>query len=512
MTLSQSDINSVTARAGQRFPDHKVDIAYPVCLPIYELRLKATVMVEHDVSTSARFFLQLLGLNVTSPQEIGRLLGLTDDYVRSVAAELLSAELVKQKIDLTLSITEQGEEILRRGGRSIRPGNRHFAIPYDPLVRKVVDITLDRLLDREVVRKNGDYILPTSPKRPRLGALRIDQVRDYQRAYGGSRGRADTEILEISDIKDYKLRYRDDVVLVKLDAPTSNTPIFAAYHARQYLDDVSTALQRLADRGVDLVPDELKTDESSFHMGGTFLSDEERNLLTSVQELDRALVESDRAVYDAEELLGTTQNAAERATLSERIKQIEGEKQKVQSEFAELDAQLQALTGGETRLVKTEDHRPLLFEAVQRASSDLTVVSAWINPRTLDEELCCLMVAAMERGVRVRIAWGLGTTKAAHSRGSGGDRNFLKANEALSALRDRVPDAFRKQLTIKRTETHEKFVICDDIFCAWGSFNWLSYRGEVDDNYRRETSYYSERPSDLELWEQNAKALFGSEW
>ena len=511
MTLSQSDINSVAARAGQRFPDHKVDMAYTVCLPIYELRLKATVMAEHEVSTSARFMLQLLGLNVTSPQEIGRLLGLTDAYVKSVAAELLSAELINQKTDLTLSITKQGEEILQRGGRSIRPGNRHFAIPYDPLVRRVVDIALDRLLDRDIVRKNGDYILPTSPKRPRLGALRINEVRDYHQAYGGSRGRTDNEILEVSDIKDYKLRYRNDVVLVKLNARTSSTPIFAAYHARQYLDDVSTALQRLADRGVDLVPDELKSDEASVQTGGTFLSDEERNLLTSVQDLDRALAESDRAVFDAEELLGTTQNAAERTALSERIRQLEDEKKRVQGEFSELEAQLRALTSGETRLVKTEDHRPLLFEAIKRASSELTIVSAWINPRTLDEELCGLMVAAMERGVKVRIAWGLGTTKAAHSRGSGGDRNFIKANEALSALRRKVPDALRGQLTTKRTETHEKFVICDDTFCAWGSFNWLSYRGEVDDNYRRETSYYSERPSDLELWNQNAKVLFGND-
>ena len=29
-------------------------------------------------------------------------------------------------------------------------------------------------------------------------------------------------------------------------------------------------------------------------------------------------------------------------------------------------------------------------------------------------------------------------------------------------------------------ETHEEFIICDDIFCALGNFNWLSYRGERD--------------------------------
>ena len=116
----------------------------------------------------------------------------------------------------------------------------------------------------------------------------------------------------------------------------------------------------------------------------------------------------------------------------------------------------------------------------------------------------------MIRGVRIRIAWGLGTTKAVDSRGSTVDRNYLRGNEAISGLKRRIPSNCGDQLVIKRTETHEKFIICDDLCCAWGSFNWLSYRGEVDDGYSRETSYYSERQSDLDLWKDNALMLFGN--
>ena len=61
---------------------------------------------------------------------------------------------------------------------------------------------------------------------------------------------------------------------------------------------------------------------------------------------------------------------------------------------------------------------------------------------------------------------------------------------------------------VKRIATHEKLIICDDQFCAWGSFNWLSYRGEHDADYRRETSYYSERPGDIALWKDRVAALF----
>ena len=78
----------------------------------------------------------------------------------------------------------------------------------------------------------------------------------------------------------------------------------------------------------------------------------------------------------------------------------------------------------------------------------------------------------------------------------------------LKGLRRRIPKRVKDLLLERRVETHEKFIICDDAFCAWGSFNWLSYRGERDSGYRRETSYYSERHEDIELWKNNAAALF----
>ena len=71
-----------------------------------------------------------------------------------------------------------------------------------------------------------------------------------------------------------------------------------------------------------------------------------------------------------------------------------------------------------------------------------------------------------------------------------------------------MPERLGKLLMERRVETHEKFIICDDVFCAWGSFNWLSYRGERDSGYRREASVYSERQEDVELWNGNAAALF----
>ena len=160
-------------------------------------------------------------------------------------------------------------------------------------------------------------------------------------------------------------------------------------------------------------------------------------------------------------------------------------------------------------MIRTEDHHPLLLRAIKEAERDLILVSAWIDPNAMDREVCSLIASAISRGVTVRIGWGLGANA---GRGWEGQRNREKGENVLRELRKLVPAAARERLLVKRAETHEKFIICDDKFCAFGSFNWLSYRGERDKGYKRETSLYSERAQDIRLWLENAKALFGPVW
>ena len=500
---SGGELVDVAARARRRFPDHRVDgDAFYVCLPIYELRIKVTEIGEGDLSTPARFVLQLANLNVTEAAEMGTLLGLTNAYVASAAAELLRDNLVGQWPDRGIVITEQGKEVLGAGGKTRRPRNRHLKVPYDPLTKRIIDIDIGRLRDRDFVRKYGLFVAPTGPRKPRLSGLRLDEVREYDRSYRVHHDRI--QILEIADIKDVKLRYRDDIILVKLDAPNANAPTFAAYRAQQYLEEESVSIQRLADRGADLVPEESKTGAAP-RLNAMAVSAEESTLLEDIEDLDHGVSETQRAIADAKANQGTTQNARERAELAARIEKLEADKLDLEQKLTERDGELGTLTQGQTRLIITEEHRPLLIRAIAEASSELTLVSAWIDPFAFDDELCRMLAATIGKGTKVRIAWGLGVNS---RRGSEATRIREKGNNALATLIKLVPGHLRQNLAIKITETHEKFIICDDLFCAWGSFNWLSYRGERDSGYRRETSFYSERDDDIARWKGNAEVLF----
>ena len=503
MITQRDTLDDVAARASRRFPDHQVDVPFGICLPVYELRLRVTEIAEDEISTPARFVLQLADLNVTEPAQIGKLLGMPPNYVANAAAELLGKNLAFQSPGLTIQITDSGKQALRDGGRTRRPRNKHIRVPYDPLTRRILDIDTDQLLDRDVVRKNGLFVPHTSPRRPRLNNIRIDEVRDYERFYG-HRGDK-TEIIEVSDIKDVRLKYRQDVILVKLDAVNGNETLFVAYRAQQYLEDESASLQRLADRGGDLVPEELKPELPLVPFTQlNSLSPMESNLLEDMAGLDRDVGRAEQAVVEAKVAHGTTNDSQGRAELEARISILEAEKLSLEGRLEKREIELQEAAQGQIRFIRTEEHHQLLLNAIETAASELTLVSAWIDPFAFDDKVCRNLAKAIRRGVHVRIAWGLGVRR----RGPDATRNREKGNTALDKLKRLIPKELEEQLTVKLTETHEKFIICDDRFCAWGSFNWLSYRGNRDSAYRRETSSYSDRPQVIAQLKSKADELF----
>jgi len=464
--------------------------------------LKATEIAEDEISTPARFVLQLSNLNVTQPTEIGRLLGISDSYVAGAAAELLGENLVTQWPDLRIGITDRGKQVLSEGGKTRRPRSTHFKVPYDPLTKKIIDIEIERLLDRDAVTIDGLFIAPTRPRKPRPSNIRLDEVREYNRFY--RKRREKTELIEISEIKDTRLKYRNDVVLVKLDTPNTDKSVFAAYRFQQYLEEESVSIQRLADRGAGLVPEELQAEPSTRRVQPPTLPQEESILLEEISSLDHDVGEAEQAVAEAKATQGTTQDARERADLEARIQKLEADKHELESKLTERESKLNTLTKGQVYQIKTEDHRPLLLHAITKASSELTLVSAWIKPGAFDDELCRLLAAAIKRGTKVRIAWGLGT----HKRGHEAARNRELGNNALAKLTRLIPEGHNGNLKVKRIETHEKFIICDNLFCAAGSFNWLSNRGDPSRWYFRETSKYSERQDDIVFWKDVAEELF----
>ena len=442
-----------------------------------------------------------MGSEPRQPAELGRLLGLPEKFVAGAAAELLGGELAAQRPDLHLEITGKGREVLANGGRSWSPQREYMHVPFDPLTRQVLDIDTRGLLYSDNVQKDGLFALPAGDK-PRMSEFHIEAVRHYARAEEGIKPEEITEVAEFHS-RDARLRYREDVMVVRLVAAGGGQPTFAAFRGREYLEEESIALQRLADSGATVVPEEYRESSGEPWLLSRSVTSHEGSILSAIRDNSLAVSAADYVLAETRASQYETQEGQEQGQLADSLTQVEAEKADLESLLAEKEQQLKELTGGAFRLIKTEEHRPLLLQAVDSAQSELTLVSAWIGRDAFDAELQRKLVQAMERGVQVRIAWGLGT-----ERGPEAERNRARGNNVLNQLNRRIANGMKDQLIVKRTETHEKFIICDDRFCAWGSFNWLSYRGELDGGYRRETSSYSERPDDIAIWKASADSLF----
>ena len=115
----------------------------------------------------------------------------------------------------------------------------------------------------------------------RLEAIKLYKDRDDSKDYTGD------DIIGISDVKsrNARLQYRRDIVIVKLIRPDTDDVIFLAYRQHQYLEDETDILQRLTERGVNLVPGEF---ERGSLLGSSVspVSSEEGDLLKEIEELD----------------------------------------------------------------------------------------------------------------------------------------------------------------------------------------------------------------------------------
>ena len=442
MSESTNEIRVAAARAKRQFPGHDVAAIYPIGWPVYTVRLTLTVLAEHTIATAARFILRLIRQEPADLAALSRLLGLSEKFVAGAAAELVDKELVVQRPDLRLEITEPGRRAIANGGRSWSPRREHMLVPFCPLTRRVLNKgDLDDLMYPDVAGKNGLFVLPAGDK-PRLSELHIEAIRNCAHAEQGIKPEEITEVAEIYN-RNARLRYRNDIFVIKMDAPHGDRSVFAAYRGYDYLNDETTALQRLAGSGTNLVPEEYESSNTKPWVQSRSISQTESELLTTINENDQAITEARVALSD-------NQNEREHTEMVQRIAFLE-------KENSRLTRQHDEQAEGATRLIKTEDHHQLLLEAIDKAQSEITLVSAWIGTDAFDTEVCGKLRQAMARGVQVRIAWGLGTR-----RGPEADRNRAKGDNALSALRRGASNTLLEKLTVNRIETHEKFIICDD--------------------------------------------------
>ena len=93
----------------------------------------------------------------------------------------------------------------------------------------------------------------------------------------------------------------------------------------------------------------------------------------------------------------------DRVALEARIETLKERKSRLKNKLDERESELNVLKKVKTYLIETEEHRNLLLRAIEESSTELTLVSPWIDPDVFDDDVLLLLGDAIGRGTKVRL-------------------------------------------------------------------------------------------------------------
>jgi len=479
------------------FPGYEVTHVFEAGIPVYFTRLQGEALEQQELTSFEIYFLHAVALEVNTREEIAWLLGVDDRDLVAPGASLLKREYITQgqptpTARRPISLTEKGRAAL--GDQKAPPvpvrtwAQLHFnALTWTPGPLE------DKTWSVEHMEKEGLFILPEQQhERPTLGDF---TVKDVATALQDVPFFQDRQLIALLELKRMVKEYIAPVTVALLQQASTQEQRFVVYRKGMLQRAESAVLQRLFETEHFLLPDD------ALALAGSPLAIP-RSLPPVVAQVAQDLTVNELALRtlqtdlaDSRERRGTTQDRREREELEDRILRLEGELRTRGEESERLRVQLQRNQG---TFLRTEDHRAVLERALREAREEIIIISPWMNRRTCDDDLCDLVAQALKRGVRIRIGYGI--TERVGDLDAG--RNRTNAQKVIRAIATAVdlhtPPERARLLDIQRTgDTHQKILVCDRSFGVLGSFNWLSYRGERDREYRNETSILLRDPASV---------------
>lgn len=132
--------------------------------------------------------------------------------------------------------------------------------------------------------------------------------------------------------------------------------------------------------------------------------------------------------------------------------------------------------------LKNEQIRDKFIQSIEKSMYELNIASPWMNHYVVNEELISKMDKCLKRGCRIKIIYGI----KCNSNNERDNRSDVVAQK-LKARFNIYGDNFK----IKKVNSHYKVLISDNEFLIEGSYNFLSFSGEYDEDVRGEGATYN---------------------
>lgn len=154
----------------------------------------------------------------------------------------------------------------------------------------------------------------------------------------------------------------------------------------------------------------------------------------------------------------------------------------------------------QNKILVNQDIRNEFIKIINEAKTEIDIISPWMNKHVVDQILLDKLNRAAERGVSIKILYGIGTPNSSNNKE---DKSRTKrsddcARKIYSSIRN------KDKIHIMKTNTHAKLILCDDDRYLITSFNTLSFDGAyIGDDQREELAELSHDKTNLQAYREH---------
>lgn len=133
--------------------------------------------------------------------------------------------------------------------------------------------------------------------------------------------------------------------------------------------------------------------------------------------------------------------------------------------------------------LQNREIRDNFIKAFSDTKHELNIASPWMNNYVVNDYLIEMMEGILIKGGTIKIIYGIGKNSSLHQFKKENNNKNKNSNRIAEKLKEKFKN-YGERFKIKKVNSHNKLLICDESYYIETSFNLLSFSGEYDEDSR----------------------------
>jgi hypothetical protein len=471
-------------RPGYRF------IAYRgVGIAVFAMNLRILTLESKDVPPVHEFVIKMLMEGIKSLSLLSDLLGLEADLVRSCLIDLRRQELIEVLSDdgsneVQCVLTLKGKEVATNLHQDFMQEMTVPNVIFHGLLRQPVDLggsaRAQYLRPIEAKDLGFDLIRAIPNRAPYPEEVDINKLDKIIKRMYHTNTKEERNVIGIKSVlKNVRTLYEPAVMIEYETIDDKRERLVSFVVGGQLRNEYEDAFFKA--RGPELLADLMtakdKTIETRIREQASKQVLQRLGRFDDVELLAVKVMSSKQEIEDKQKQLEKLDRFD---TRDQQRKQIEDLKHDLEIAKNKLKEAEQERNARKVKYLWTPEIRDKLWETIKTAKERILLLSGWISSEVVNDAMATEFRNALKRGVKIWIGYGFDKDR---SRGKDQREQpqWKQAETTLSQIKKEFPN----QLFYKDIGwSHEKRLICDNKYTFGGSFNLLSFSGEIRGNRR----------------------------